>query len=835
MVVEGDHSTSESTRRTTVAADPPQTRREARESEQPIEPGASPGASDATASPETDNADTNAAAAAKRAKAEMIGRTAAIFIMPLLFVGMMITGYLGTMHSPTANDMPVVVAGSDSKAADMKFALDGSEPDALDVETVADAHTAREMVYERDASAAVVVKGDNATLYTAGGAGAQQATTVTGLVMPALQDEGLEVSTQDLAPLPDNDPTGLGAMFLMTSIVMAGYLPFSGLRSNSPELLKFKRIVPILGAWAAVIAGLVWTVTCPILDVVDVKDTVAILGIAWLGVFAISCMQLFITRVVGALGVLLGILLLMVLGMPSSNMAMPVYTMPPFFRFTHDFLPMPAIGESLRSVLYFNGSGVTGYLLVLAIGAVVGLLLTKAYDYISHRRNPDPEPLSVNMPSLHGGRRPDSKVLRYISLVVFPLAMVTMMISFMLGAMGSPTPKDMPVTVVGSSTEQAKDTIADLEKNMGENMFDFTATSDEDEARALVEDREEVAALVLPSEKSPEFGLIANEAGNNSAYRVVNQIFDQVASAQDMELKVDNVAPLPDRDKNGVVVMYVAMGWILAGFMVVVVAANANPWSRPLKRMVPLTAVYAPFMSLVVALIAGPITGAVDGHFAQLWGAGSLAIFCIAMFAMVFERLIGMFAIIPVIGTLMFAGMPASNGSISEYMTPTFFSTLHDFLPMPAAVETIRSIVYFDGDVATEHLQVLGLWGLVALALVFLIDSIKPPRTEHDFGNLHLERERERKKQARKQAKALEASQPAQTVQSTIVDDEPDNYTLTPAGDRAEPAEYRVAPTAGDGLGNRFAGVADEYPDDEGSAPMASEATDRREWIPSTV
>ncbi|UVI37376.1 ABC transporter permease [Brevibacterium spongiae] len=786
-----------------MAERPPRTRREARD----------------LGTDETEEPSTDQAAAAKRAKAEFIGRTVAIFIMPLVFVGMMITSYLGTMHSPTANDMPIVVSGSSAKADDARFAINGSEPDAFDIEVTDDAYSAREKVYDREASAAVIVKGDTATIVTASGAGVQQSTTVEQLITPALQDEGLKVTTDDIVPLPDNDPTGMAAMFLMTAIVMAGYMPFSVLRTNSPELLKFKRIVPILAGWSTAIAALVWTVACPILDVVDVKDTVAVLGIAWLGIFAISSVQLFITRLVGAMGVIIGILFLMALGMPSSNMAMPVYTMPKFFRFTHEFLPMPAIGESLRSVLYFNGDGVTGHLLVLALGAVAGLLLTKVYDHFYAKRNSHPVPLDVNVPAIHGGRRPDSKVIRYISLTLFPLAMVTMMITFMLGAMHSPTPKDMPVAVVGASTEQAEDTIKQLDEQM-DGKFEFTALGDKGEAKRLVENRDEVAALVLPSEKNSDFELLANQAGNNASYRVAVQVFEQVASAQDAELTVDNLAPLPDRDKNGVVVMYVAMGWILAGFMVVIVAANANPWTRPLKRMLPIIVAYAPFMSLVVALIAGPITGAVDGHFAALWGAGTLAIACISMFAMVFERLIGMFAIIPVIGTLMFAGVPSSNGALSQYMVPKFFSTLHDFLPMAASVETIRSILYFDGDVVTEHLQVLGLWGLVSLALVFLIDGIKPPRTEHDFGNLHLEREREIAKEQRKQALALGMSPSAQnpddeeaaedsshsrgshqTVQGTIVNDEPG----------AQQSERR-APTAGDGQTRSRESAEDEIP-----------------------
>jgi hypothetical protein len=811
----------------------PRTRREALESEHP---------DDASGAGSTMTADEQAAA--KRAKAEFIGRTVAIFIMPLIFVGMMITSYLGTMHSPKANDMPVVVAGSSDKTDDVKFALNGEEPDAFDIDVTENTFDAREKVYDREASGAVIVKGDTATIVTASGAGVQQATTVKQLVTSALQDEGLKVKTDDIVPLPDNDPSGMAAMFLMTAIVMAGYMPFSVLRSNSPELLKFKRIVPILAGWAAVIAGLVWTVACPILDVVDVKDTVPVLGIAWLGIFAISSVQLFITRLVGALGVIVGILFLMVLGMPSSNMAMPVYSMPKFFRFTHEFLPMPAIGESMRSVLYFGGNGVTGHLLVLALGAVTGLLLTKIYDFFYSKRNSHPVPLDVNIPSIHGGRRPDSKVIRYISLVLFPLAMVTMMITFMLGAMHSPTPKDMPIAVVGSSTDQAKDTIKQLDQQM-DGMFEFKALDDKDEARRLVEDRDEVAALVLPSQKSPDFELLANQAGNNASYRVAVQVFDKVASAQDSDLKVDNIKPLPDRDKNGVVVMYVAMGWILAGFMVVIVAANANPWVRPLKRMLPIIVVYAPYMSLVVALIAGPITGAVDGHFAALWGAGMLAIACISAFAMVFERLIGMFAIIPVIGTLMFAGVPSSNGALSEYMVPKFFSTLHDYLPMAASVETIRSNLYFDGDVVTEHLQVLALWGLVSLALVFLIDGIRPPRTQHDFGNLHLEREREIKREQRKQALALDAA-PTVHDQGSAATDSADRHAAEGADEQGshqtvqssvvedEPEPTRRAPTAGDGLKHNDSEAAPESESDA-RTDGSDQGSDHDGWIPSTV
>lgn len=713
-----------------MTSTPPLSRKEARMVD------ASPGGLELSAA-DAQAAAGAAASAAKRARIEPIARAVAIFLMPLIIVGMMIIGYLGSMHSPSPHDMPIAVAGSASAAGSLADALESADEDAVDISVSDSVAEARDLVTRRDAVAAVVIDGDTATLYTATAAGAAQVTTVTSLIMPVLLEEGLSVVTADLAALPENDPSGLAAVFLATALVMAGYLPFSVLRSNSPEVLKFRRIVPLLAGWAALIAGIVWVVSGPILDVVTSDHYLAVLGISWLGVFAISCMQLFITRLFGPLGVIVGMFLLMVLGMPSSNMSVSMYTVPEFYRVLHEFLPMGAIGESMRAVLYFGGVGLTQHLLVLAVGAVAGLFATAAYDALRGHRYRDGVATDVNIPSLHGGRRPKRSFWRYVSLLFFPLAMVTMMITCMLGAMHQPTPRDMPIAVVGTTVDQAEDTIAGLEKTM-EGMFDFTAYSsaDTEEITALVDDRALVAAFVLPSQDSPEFTLIANQAGSPSAYQVAVRVFTQIAESQNTPIDVDDTTPLPERDSNGVVTMYLAMGWILAGFMVVIVGANAAPATRPLKKMLPITVGYAIFMSAVVWLIGAPITGSIAGHFFAMWGSGALAIFSIAMFAMVFERLFGMFSIIPVMGVLMFLGVPSSNAAFSVYMAPEWFRTLHDFLPMPAAVETIRSILYFDGDVVAQHLQVLALWGLVSLALVFVIDALKPVRTEHDFGDL---------------------------------------------------------------------------------------------------
>lgn len=669
------------------------------------------------------------AAAAKRSRIEKIARTVMVFLMPLMIVGMMILGYLGAMHHQSAKDMPVVVAGSNlTKVADLAQELSDADPGALEITRLGSALEAREMVYDRQASAAVVLDGKTATLYTASGAGASAASTASAAITPVLLGADLKVVSEDLAPLPENDMSGLGAMFLATAMITAGYMPWSMVLSNSPELLRFRRSVPLLAGWSIIISALGALITGPILGVLQGSDVVPVMGTLALGVFAVGSIHLLFTRLFGAMAVIPGMLVLMVLGQPASNMGMSVYSLPSIFPFLHSFLPMPALGEALRSIMYFEGNGATKHLLMLALGAVAGLVLTVLWDTRKHARGKSAIPTSINIASLHGGPRPKKKFWRYVSLVAFPLGMIAMMLTFMLGAMHEPTPRDMPVAVVGSTMKQAQHSVDGLNEDLS-GMFELTALDSAEDAVTLMGKQDFVAAFVLPDAAHAEATLYTAQAAGNAAKQVVSQVFAQIAGAQGMELTQAELAPLPESDNSGTVVMYLAMGWIMAGFMVIIVAGTAAPHLLPLKKLLPVLAGYAAFMSLVLWLIAGPITGAVDGHFWQLFGLGVLTIFALSMFTAIFNRLIGMFAILPTLAVAMFLGVPASNAALSIYMEPHIFTVLHQVLPMPAAVEAARSILYFDDANLGSHLMVLGLWALVSFAVVVIIDCLKPVKT----------------------------------------------------------------------------------------------------------
>lgn len=661
-----------------------------------------------------------AAAAVARARKEKIGRYVGMLLFPFLMVTMMVSGYLGAMHAPTPHDLPVTVAAaSPAEAARLADALEASNPSALDVRIADDADQARSLVTDREVVGAVVfADSGDATVLTAGAAGASQASTVTQLLVPFAAAQDAAVHIEDLAPLPAHDSAGLSVMFMTTALVLAGYMPLSLILSAAPELLRKRRIYPLLAGWSALVAAVVWVIADPILGAVE-GHTASVLGILWLGVFAVSSVQLFLTRIFGPLAVLVGMLFLMVLGIPASNLGMSVHTMPGVFSVLYTFLPSPAIGEALRSVLYFDGTGLTGHLMVLVVGALVAVALTVLVDVLRRRKNPAAALPAPTLASFTGDR-PQSRRARYATIVLFPLTMVVMMLSIMTSSMYQPTPRELPVAVAAADPAQAEHLVAGMERSMG-GMFDLRVASP-DEAERLVRDRTVVGAFVLPNSADPTATLVTAGAAGMSQQQVVTTVFTQLAQQQNLPLTSKDVTPLGSNDTMGTVSMYLAIGWMMAGFMLIIVMGTAAPELLALRTLLPITAGWALAMSTVVWTIAGPIVGAVSGHAWQLIGIGALATFAVSMFTAVFARLLGMLAVLPVILVVMFLGVPASGGGLSIYLSPAVFRTLHDVLPMPAAVEAARSILYFGGDGVGGHAVAFLIWAAVALVGVVAIE-----------------------------------------------------------------------------------------------------------------
>lgn len=663
-------------------------------------------------------------AARKTAVATMVGMLA----FPFLMVTMMYATYVGTMHAPHVEDLPVAVVDTGDYSAgalDVFEGLDAVPDDQLAPQLVVGLDEAQDMLQRQDVAAAVVPPtsdGGSATVYVAGAGGASKAQTVQTLVLPVTAGLGWSVEIEDVAPLPAGDASGTVVLFAAMAMMLAGYVPMSIMMMGTPHLLRIRRFLPVLAGWALAVPTVIWLLLGPLVGGVE-GHYLTFLGVGALTISAVGLFQLFFTKLAGPLAVLLGMLFLVVFGMPASNLALPIESMPAFFGFLHHILPLPAAGEALRSIIYFDGTGVVPHLVTLGTGVVVALLLATLVD----RKKGDVVPAGSKfasadtpLPALPGGPI-RSKRTRYIAAAAFPGSMIVLVAGLMGFSMHAPTVSDMPVAVVGQTTETAEQAAAQLQEGLGD-LVDLRVMSSIEDADAAILSEDVVAAFVLPSAEGEAALLHTASGAGMSQQSAVSAIFGQVLAGQGVPLEQEDIAPLSGEDSQGSTSLYVAMAWIMAGFLICAVLRGGAPTLRTVREQLPVLAGWAVGMSVWLWFLFAVLIGAVSGNASALIGIGALTIFSVSMAASVFTRTIGMAAVPVVVVVLMLAGVPASGGGLSLYMVPELFRTLHDVLPLPAAVHVVRSLAYLGGTGVGGSLLVIGAWGAVALVVNLVLD-----------------------------------------------------------------------------------------------------------------
>lgn len=145
----------------------------------------------------------------------------------------------------------------------------------------------------------------------------------------------------------------------------------------------------------SVIGGVLSTLfATQVLDM-PVSNVWTLMGLAIVGMLAAGGPTLAFISMLGTPGILLGLLLTTILGVPSTGGVFPHALMPRFYEWFGSIAPVRYLYNAVRSVVFFDGRGAAGlstwWVVVLwaFAGLIVGYVVTVIVD---RSRSVDPEP-----------------------------------------------------------------------------------------------------------------------------------------------------------------------------------------------------------------------------------------------------------------------------------------------------------------------------------------------------------------------------------------------------------------------------------------------------------
>lgn len=276
-------------------------------------------------------------------------------------------------------------------------------------------------------------------------------------------------------------------------------------------------------------------------------------------------------------------------------------------------------------------------------------------------------------------------------------------------AFHAPHPHDVPVALVGSDPTL----VAAVQKALpGEYVFHLYDS--------LAAAKHDVVAGTMAVAYDPS----TNEVFKASAHQF------QVASLVPATLStvltgigvaaptVTELAPLPAWDEYGTVAMYVMLAWCIGGYMVAMFIGIMGGPLRHRTRMAVIV-VGGLVISLITNTLAGPVLGAIHGHWIELvliaWGwivAIGLAVNGLSYF-------VGRFIAAPAMICFVFLSMPSSGGAYPKWFMPEPFAWLNHVVVGSSMVDMIKHQVYGVGPGPARGLVTMACYAAAGLVLMY--------------------------------------------------------------------------------------------------------------------
>jgi hypothetical protein len=315
-----------------------------------------------------------------------------------LVVGFAFVAFFTTaLHDPQPNAVRVAVVGPAAAVEQVRARLDAAVPQGFRVERYADELAARDELRDQDVDG-VFVSGSAPRLLLAGASGSSVVDVLRAAFGGAASASGEKLSVEDVAPVPRHDARGISAFFLVAgttlgSLAFAMVLFFAGGHAvTTPLRLR----LALIGGFS-VLAGLVMATASDFVGDGLSGAFWAIAGITALLAAVVSLTTTALVRWLGTPGIALSSIFVMLFSLPATGGAVGPEFVPDFYRGVAPALPSHAALQALRSVVYFDGDGLSGPLLILLIWAAVALLVQLAAHALRHR---PPTPPATGAPLL---------------------------------------------------------------------------------------------------------------------------------------------------------------------------------------------------------------------------------------------------------------------------------------------------------------------------------------------------------------------------------------------------------------------------------------------------
>jgi hypothetical protein len=326
-------------------------------------------------------------------------RRTAVLVLGVLLVQLgFVASYVGAFHSPVPRDVTVAVvapAGAPAGAAEQVVGrLDGLDGHPLDARVVTDEAGARAQITGRDIYGALLLGADGQdTLLVAGGAGASVAGALQAELTAVDAAQQRTLAVQDVLPVTAQDNRGLSGFYLAVGWVVGGYLLATALALTGvrPGLRAMGERLGVLTGYAAA-SGLGGALVAEQVLGALPGPFWALASLGALVVLATAAFTTAAEALLGFVGVGLVIVLFVVLGNPSAGGAYGTALLPPFWASIGPWLTPGAATEGIRSLAYFDGTGVGGPLAVLAGYLAVGVALSLGIAVVRSRREPPVTP-----------------------------------------------------------------------------------------------------------------------------------------------------------------------------------------------------------------------------------------------------------------------------------------------------------------------------------------------------------------------------------------------------------------------------------------------------------